>query len=168
MNDLLTQNPIALSVLMSESLFNIEECNTNFDHSVIAPPRSSQKAQDKVIAWGGNKEKVLFIVNSSVNSYFNEKEKDAFLKTLNALKLDIQDVAVINRSNVLAFEEKIKEQFQPRSCIYCEGLNEENKETFNNIITIEGIKTLYTFSFGEMLKDNNKKRSFWNAIKNIR
>ena len=92
------------------------------------------------------------------------------MKTLNALKLNLPDVAIINYNNSdnkVTFD-RVKEQFDPKACIFL-GFDPKRlglKNCAENILANENdIQLLNSFSFEEMLNDTGKKRIFWDAIK---
>lgn len=174
MSQLLTQDPIAIRILMSETIFS--------SSSIDELPDSSQKEEDlkqsdavlvkgansDLSFWGSNEKKVLFLIRNSAVDYFSIEAEDAFLKTLAALKLTIDDVSIVNLArNNTPFNE-IKKILSSRFCIYCEGESEANQNLFNKLFEKDGLTFFYTYSFEEMLTDVNKKRAFWNAIKEIK
>lgn len=173
MSRLLTQNPIALRFLMSETIFSSAVENSPAENSSIVTDSIesdlslSDNKEPDLLFLGANERNILFLVQNPQENYFSAEAEDAFLKTLTALKLNLNDVAVFNRSKSEKSLIEINEALDPKVCIYCEGENETNKNDFNKITEVEGIAYLYTYSFEEMLTDTNKKRAFWNAIKEI-
>ncbi len=171
MSRLLTQNPIALRFLMSETVFRSAVENRLAEKMSIDSIKNDLPLSDNIepdfLFWGSNERNILFLTQNLEEDYFSIDAEDAFLKTLAALNLSLNDVAVFNRRKVDESTDRICEVLNPKICIFCEGENESNKANFNKISTVEGVACLYTFSFEEMLTDTNKKRAFWNAIKGI-
>ena len=177
MSRLLTQNPIALRFLMSETIFSSAAEISTIENSL--PQTSlqtdlqesdlslSENKDTEFLFWGANKKNILFLVENPNEDYFSDEAEDAFLKTLAALKLSLQDVAVFNRGRAEYSLSDIQEKLQPKIVIYCNGENEHNQDTFNMLIEANGVSSLTTYSFEEMLVDTQKKRTFWNAIKGI-
>src|SRR5690606_5086352 len=112
--------------------------------------------------------KVLFLIRNSAVDYFSPEAEDAFLKTIAALKLTIDDVSIVNLAKTNTPFEVVKKALNPRFCIYCEGESEATQGRFNTLVVEDGLTFLYTYSFEEMLSDVNMKRAFWNAIKEIK
>lgn len=173
MSRLLTRNPIALSFLMSESIFSlaiekVQPENTLIDNELTKTESSlpDNKAAD-LLFWGSNERNILFLIRNSEQSYFSSAAEDAFLKTVAALTLSLKDVAVINLEKTKNSPAEINKVMKAKVCIICEGENKANQNIFNQITEIDGVACLYTYAFEEMLTDTNKKRSFWNAIKGI-
>lgn len=173
MSPLNTTNPIALQVLMSETIFGIDFPDTNIENNLSEADNSGVevKRQDITIeSLGENQKRILFILEDIQNDFFSKDEELAFVKTLNALKLDLKDVAVINlkdSAGKITFD-RIKKQFNPKACVFL-GFDPKRLDLKNlaeNILTTEDdIQFLTSFSFEEMLNDTGKKRVFWDAIK---
>lgn len=173
MSRLLTRNPIALSFLMSETIFspaveNTQPENIPIDDGLKKSECSlSNNNEADLLFWGSNGSNILFLIQNPEEKYFSYEAEDAFLKTLAALKLSLKDVAVINRGKAEKSIGEINKVMNPKVCIVCEGENKANQSIFNQIADVDGVACLYTYGFEEMLADTNKKRSFWNAIKGI-
>src|SRR5690554_3378608 len=177
MSRLLTQNPIALRFLMSETIFSsaaeISTIENSLPHTSLQtdPQKSdlslSENKDTEFLFWGANEKNILFLIENPNEDYFSEEAEDAFLKTLAAMKLSLQDVAVFNRGKAEYSLSEIHEKLQPKICIYCNGENERNQDAFNTLIEANGISSLTTYSFEEMLVDTQKKPNVWNCIKGI-
>jgi hypothetical protein len=173
MSRLLTQKPIAIRILMNEAIFSSPVLDELTDSS-LADENLTQNGDvlfededSDFLYWGSNEREMLFLLRSPTFDYFSVEAEDAFLKTLAALKLTIEDVAVVNFEKTNKSFDEVKEVLNSKICIYCDGENEENRSFFNKLVEKDGFTLLYTYSFEEMLTDINKKRAFWNAIKEI-
>lgn len=169
MSCLLTKNPVAIRQLMSEAIFSLpsEEFTAIVEQVPALEAQVSVKAESPLVFLGGNRKRILFFVRHESFEYFSTQAEEAFLKTLGALALSLDDVAVVNRDKTSKTIEEIKEQLQPKCCVYCEGESIEGASTFN-VLEKANVDSLYTYSFEEMLSDTMKKRLFWNAIKEIK
>jgi hypothetical protein len=174
MSQLLTQHPIAIRILMSETIFSSSDIDELTDRSLKDHNLTQSEdilfedANPDLLFWGSNEKKVSFLIRNSAFEYFSTEAEDAFLKTLTALKLTINDVSVVNLANNATSFDEIKKVLNSKFYIYCEGENEENRNFFNRLFEKDGLTFLYTYSFEEMLTDVTKKRTFWNAIKEIK
>src|SRR5690606_1148128 len=100
MSQLRTDNPIALQALMSETIFM---------HGMDAGPVASSvgevleerqnKPSEEFIYQGNKSTGVLFILRYPDYPYFSPAAEDAFVKTLGALGLSLDNVAVVNLAN---------------------------------------------------------------------
>ena len=176
MSPLNTTNPAALQALMSETIFGIDFPDQVIENAQVnlAKTNSSVTESDKqdiiIKSLGANQKNILFIIEDSKNDFFSKDAELAFVKTLNALKLNLTDVAIINHANSddeVAFDQ-IKEQLKPMTCVFL-GFDPKRLGVMNcaeNILVDENnIQFLNSFSFEEMLTDTAKKRMFWDAIK---
>ena len=173
MSCLLTNNPVALRFLMSETIFNTPVTNEPAERTSIHTDANkedrslSDNRNSELLFWGSNERNILFIIENPDEDYFSAEAEDAFLKTLTALKLNLKDVAIINQGKDEKSFAEIKKLLNPKVCIYCEGEKQATRNIFNRFTEHDEISFLHTYSFEEMLTDTNKKRGFWNAIKGI-
>jgi len=160
-----TTNPIALQAFMSETIFGMDMTKNEVEEEALI-----EKEPDIIInSLGANKKNILFIVDDLNNDFFSKDAELAFIKTLGALKLAIDDVAVINYKRIgesITFDQ-IKEEFTPKACVFLGSSPARLNLNFaENIITNnKDIQFLNSFSFEEMLTEATKKRMFWDAIK---
>jgi len=161
-----TTNPIALRALMSETIFGIEPLS-----SAVAFEEPELKAGPMEIRiMGANRKNILFITESADNEFFSQDAELAFIKTLGALKLDIQDVAVVNcaaETSQTSFD-RLNKEFSPRVCVFL-GIDPRklglNNFALNILWQESNTEFLYSFSFEEMLNETAKKKLFWETIK---
>lgn len=122
--------------------------------------------------YGGNKKKILFIVNKPGVPFFSKDAELAFLKTLAAMNLALADVLVVN---VASFNQQIgfefiQNQLSPAYWVFL-GTSPTSiklgEYPENSWSPGGGSQVLRTYSFDEMLTDVEKKRVFWNAVKLI-
>lgn len=170
MSPLNTSNPLALQVLMSETIFDIDFPIPSVEDASFEILPIQTESEIILKTYGSNNKNILFVISDNSNEFLSADAEIAFMKILRALKLALEDIVILNHNesnNGLTFE-KIKEKFNPRNCIFLgaepqllgiEGCAE-------NILKIEdNIQFLYSYSFEEMLRDTEKKRLFWDAIK---
>jgi len=177
MSPLNTSNPLALQVLMSETIFDIglpipSVDDVSLDISLAQKDNSPVQKEPEITfkTYGGNNKNILFVISDNNNEFLSVDAEIAFMKILRALKLELDDVIMFNYNQFdagLPFE-KIKEKLNPRNCIFLGAepnlLGVEN--CAENILKVEdNVQFLYSYGFEEMLRDTEKKRLFWDAIK---
>ncbi|MDR6737717.1 hypothetical protein [Sphingobacterium sp. 2149] len=215
MSNLTTDNPVALQVLMDETIFAngfdfqkdvsihpIPEGNSTpilsaalnssaaRDTSYLAVGLDAEEAvkgigsdngrQDVVndleelggefIYQGSKEQGILFILRYEHYPYFSPAALDAFEKTIGALKLTKETVAVLNLANPHNPNDfkRIMQFFQPTKIILLGVEPASLKLPFiaHNSYMKGRIATVFnTFSFEEMFADVNKKKLFWNEFK---
>lgn len=174
MSNLITDNPIALQALMSETIFTAGFEVSDVHHIESELPSSSAVAFDtstEEFAYQGDKSTgVLFILRYPEYPYFSPQAEEAFVKTIGALGLNPSNVAVVNLANPQNPNEfkRIMEFFAPKK-ITLLGVEPKSlvlPEIAHNSYMKGRIATVFnTFSFEEMFADVNKKKLFWGEFK---
>lgn len=169
MNNLKTNNPIALQTLMSETLFadkeKLKEGSVSSTGSV-----AEDRGVEEFIYQGDKSTGILFILRYPSHPYFSPEAEDAFVKTLGALRLSLERVAVVNLANAHNPNDfkRIMQFFQPTkiTLLGVEPASLKLPEIGHNSYMKGRIATVFnTFSFEEMFADLQKKRLFWNEFK---
>jgi len=136
---------------MTETIFGIDETE----------PEALPDTEPRFSFYGGNKQNYLFLTQDTQCEWMSVAALDAFTKTLAALKLTPEDIAVLNieklgevpsQSDLIAF-------FNPKVVIAL-GASLPWDES-------GGIRVFKTHSFDDMLIDAEKKRVFWTTIKTL-
>lgn len=151
---------------MTEAIFDVGDVAVTA--GVEAPPEAPEteavRKPDPVPQfsfYGKNKREYLFLTDEKQHEWMSEPAMDAFVKTLAALKLAVDDVAVLNLA-------KLKEPplvghltlvFKPKVVI--------NLGTSFTWPEQDGVKVFHASTFDVMLADAEKKRVFWATIKTL-
>ncbi|MDQ1152291.1 hypothetical protein [Sphingobacterium zeae] len=119
---------------------------------------------------GSKEQGILFILRYEQYPYFSPAALDAFEKTIGALKLTKETVAVLNLANSHNPNDfkRIMQFFKPTKIILLGVEPASLKLPFiaHNSYMKGRIATVFnTFSFEEMFADVNKKKLFWNEFK---
>lgn len=170
MSNLLTDNPIALQALMNETLFSTGFSTDN------APENNSLSAVDwdsspeEFVFKGDKRTGVLFILRYPSYPYFSPAAEEAFVKTIGALQLTPENVAVVNLANPQNPNDfkRIMSFFEPKkiTLLGVEPASLKLPEIAHNSYMKGRVATVFnTFSFEEMFADVNKKKIFWAEFK---
>jgi len=119
---------------------------------------------------GSKDQGILFILRYVQYPYFSPAALEAFEKTIGALKLTKETVAVVNLANTHNPNDfkQIMQFFQPTKIILLgvEPASLKLPPIEHNSYMKGRIATVFnTFSFEEMFADVNKKKLFWNEFK---
>lgn len=174
MNNLLTDNPVALQALMSETIFstgftaNSKPDLQDHTHTGVAFDSSA----DEFVFQGDKTTGVLFILRYPEFPYFSPQAEEAFVKTIGALQLTPQNVAVVNLANPQNPNEfkRIMEFFKPTKITLLGVAPASLKlpDIAHNSYMRGKIATVFnTFSFEEMFADVEKKKLFWGEFKSF-
>lgn len=173
MNSLKTTHPLALRYLITEEMYAlpndaapaVEEVRAVAQVDVV----ENESAYFEYL--GGNNKYMLIIINETSHQNMQPKQLESLLSILNAKKLSMEDVAILNFYRYPDAKFTALKQFFACSSIVLFGINpaqvDINGVQANQISVHEQTKILATFSFDEMMADTDKKRSFWNEMKKL-
>lgn len=171
MNNLVTHNPAALQALMSETIFTNGELESismaERDESI---PSGNAEAAAEFVYQGDRSTGVLFILRYPDYPYFSPQAEEAFVKTIGALGLTLQNVAVVNLANAHNPNDfkRIMGFFEPKkiTLLGVEPASLNLPAIGHNAYMKGRIATVFnTFSFEEMFADIDKKKLFWGEFK---
>lgn len=170
MSQLTTNNPIALQALLSETLFVSKETETGLSSQPPVADDTSALETQEFIYQGDKSTGILFILRYPDFPYFSPQAEEAFVKTIGALQLTKENVAVVNLANPHNPNDfkRIMQFFQPTkiTLLGVEPISLKLPEIAHNSYMKGRIATVFnTFSFEEMFADVQKKRLFWNEFK---
>jgi len=180
MSNLLTENPIALRTLMSETIFVLPSPEgggvaSPAPESRSAPvplsgDRETEKAREAFVYQGDKSSGMLFLLRDAVHPYFSPQAEEAFAKMIGALGLTPQNVAVVNLANADNPNDfpLLMDFFQPKK-IALLGVDPVSLKLpaipQNTYRKGKKATVFHTFGFAEMLADANKKKTFWAEFK---
>ncbi len=181
MKSLITDNPTALQLLMTDDIYLISEKQT----SVIEIPINTQlesfssvEAEKEVpitlslkdfTYLGENNKYFLILINDTAHKELNAPHLELLLKIMLAKKLELCDLAILNLNNYpnSSFSD-LKEFFGCNRLalfgisplqISLRSLTANQPEKHNEV------SILATYSLEEMIHDEAKKKQFWNVMK---
>lgn len=170
MSQLTTNNPIALRALMSETLFVPKEAEARLASQPLVADDTRAVEREEFIYQGDKSTGILFILRYPDFPYFSPQAEEAFVKTIGALQLTKENVAVVNLANPHNPNDfkRIMQFFQPTkiTLLGVEPISLKLPEIAHNSYMKGRVATVFhTFSFEEMFADVQKKRLFWNEFK---
>lgn len=180
-NPLRTNHPVALRYLMSDTLFDLgERVDMSTVNAAVQPENPQQEHKIPELTFiGKNQSGILFITHNVATPdqhQLPEVEMDAFVKTLSALKLSLDHIALFNLAVVVGQSHTLTDIltfFNPRKTIFLGSqisvLDDAESRgvptDLHQVVNRENIEFLRTYSFTEMMSDVDKKRLFWNQLK---
>lgn len=173
MSNLLTDNPIALQALMNETLFSTGFTAEDAALAEVSSPSSAvawDSSNEEFVYRGDKSSGILFILRYPDYPYFSPKAEEAFIKTLGALNIAAEQVAVLNLANPQNPNDfkRIMAFFQPKkiTLLGVEPASLKLPDIAHNSYMRGRVATVFnTFSFEEMFVDINKKKLFWGEFK---
>lgn len=171
MEEMITNNPLALSYLLSDDIYQL---NDQPAPTLTAGQTDGDHQQEMSSLFssyeGGNGRSVLFLHSTSGSESLLPQDKEAFLKILAARGWTINDIALLNISGLSCKLRQLKDFFACNALVLLGGdpsligLKEVKQHATHEY---EGLKLLCTYSFDEMHNNNDMKRVFWNEIKKL-
>lgn len=169
--DLLTNNPGALRMLMTEELFLVKEEPVIYKPDIEPTQLAQADIQADFIYLGDNNKYFLIVVNDEKHIHLNKEYLDMLLKIIQAKGLELRDVAILNLNQYpgTLFKD-LKDFFVPAKVVLF-GIDPKitglPAMSSNEIQHADQVKILATYHFEEMKSDVNKKREFWHVFKSI-
>jgi hypothetical protein len=155
----------ALRFILQDEIYLLDE-----DKSSAPDPQPGIQTQRPVFNYlGSNKKNLLILVNYDQHQFMQEDHLTALESVLGRLGHTREDVAIFNLSGNNATQADIMSYFSPQTLIILgkNALPEETDLKFNSIGEIDGIRTLFTFAFDEMMANIDNKKAFWEQMKNL-
>ena len=174
MGKLLAEDLPALRLLMSEDLYRVHEPEPANAPAPAVPDSAPADPEEEAPAFaylGENNKYFLILVNDPGHQHLNTADRDVLLKILQAKGMELRDVAIMNTRNLKGVTfARLKNFFVPSRIVFF-GLSAEQFGIpalgTNTPGSFEGVKLLTTFNFAEMQADINKKKAFWQVMKNF-
>ena len=134
------------------------EQDSSESSSVVEEP---QPAQEEVVVnyLGGFEKKVLILVEDAQADHLNETDKAYLLKILGAVKLGLEDIALVNLNrtkNVESLDAEITISFASNAM-----------DTKYTIQTKAGKKVLFADPLSAISKSTELRTALWNALKEL-
>ena len=159
-----TADPIALRYLMSETVFAVEERENSAETMPVVPVAEAAAKPEptpQFSFYGKNNRQYLFLTQEKQYEWMPDAAMDAFIKTLAALKLADDDVALFNLATLAEQPtvEQLSSFFKPSVVV--------NLGTSFTWPEQDGVTVFHTHAFVDMLADAEKKRVFWATVKQL-
>ncbi|MGX5688648.1 hypothetical protein [Arcticibacter tournemirensis] len=171
MTELKTSHPLALHFLMTEDIFSVDELQ-DAAPAVTAPSTEKEEESMPVFDYQGENNRYMLLLHDNPNQKLMPSgELDTLTTILLAKKMEIKDVAIVNIAQYPSVTwRQLKEYFACNSLVLL-GVTPRrlqlNEIPQNAVTSFEGMNVLFTYSFAEMLNNNDRKRAFWNEMKKL-
>jgi len=172
------ENPIAFNFIMQDELYLLNKDKTLYANINIAPPPIIEKQPVNIETQpinfnylGGHKKKFLIIVHYPELEFIDDKHLTALENILKRMEFSVDDVAIFNNATYADVKfEHLTDFFKPQKLLLL-GKNAmpEDMEalTLNKPQQLNNCSTLFSFSFDDMMDDNEKKKAFWEQMKQL-
>lgn len=135
-------------------------------------PQINEEAVAKTFSYlGENNKYFLILLEDPTHTTLNPKHKEMILKMMAAKKLELRDLAILNLSHYPGTKfQELKDFFSPaRIALF--GINPQQIGITGINSNVAGsfkeTRILASYSLGAMGDDVDKKKEFWNVMKNF-
>lgn len=187
----ITSDPAVFSFLLTEDLYPIKEISPREESSPqavpqeasprIAPqetfhrtaPEEASPRADKLFHYlGENRRFILILVNYPEEKYLPEAEKAYLAKILSAVKLDLEDVALLNYAHYPGSKYAELKDFFAFNSLLLFGVGPNLLQIPGPVLPyhlglVEGVKILAADSTEVFRPDAGKKKSLWEELKKV-
>ncbi len=164
------ENPIAFSFIMPDELYLL-----NKDKTPVAaykePLPVTETKPDNFNFMGGNKKNFLVIVHYPEFEFIDDKHLTALESILKRLNFSMDDTAIFNIAQYAGTTMKqLTDFFKPQKLLLL-GQQALPVDTgpiaLNKIHRSNNYPALFSFSFDEMMENNENKKAFWEQMKQL-
>lgn len=185
MGKLITHNANALRFLMTEDLYDLGDADQSdtspiFPREVISSPAvteplpESKKEEPSAAGFsylGENNRYFLIIVDDKNHADLNAAHKQMLMKIMGAKKLELRDLAILNLAKYPDCNFGQLKEFFSCSKLTLFGIDPTRiglpGMAANQPDKHMDVKVLATFGLEEMSSSTDKKREFWNVMKDF-
>jgi len=182
------ENPIAFSFIIQDDIYLLEADKSFYNSPAaaavlnavsepepvyyttpVAEPVIEKKEPVSFKFMGGNKKHYLILTHYPNAEFIDDGHLAALQSTLGRLNTGADDVAIINLANYPDVNlESLRTFFNPQKLLLLGKNSLPAKATnipLNQIGPVEGVRSLLTFSFDEMMNSVDHKKAFWEQMK---
>lgn len=168
------ENPIAYNFIMQDEVYLLNKDKTGYSANIVSPAEPTPVLETPPVNFnymGKHKKHFLVIVHYPDLEFIDEKHLTALENIFKRFELSIDDVAILNsaRHNDVTFEQ-LDDFFKPQKLLLL-GKNSLPGVTetlmLNKPKKINDCDTLFSFSFDEMMDNNEYKKAFWEQMKQL-
>jgi len=136
------------------------------------PEKSAEDQKIKEFAYlGENNKYFMILIDEPKQKDISSIDKETLLKIMTAKGMELRDLAVLNLNQYPGVTYTDLQEFFSFNKITLFGIDPQkialSAQSSNQIVKLESAKILCTYSIDEMIRDTNKKREFWNVMKDF-
>jgi hypothetical protein len=164
------ENPIAFSLIMNDGLYLLDK-DKILSTPIPVPPPVEQKQPDNFRFMGGNKKNFLVIGYYPEQATIDDKHFIALENIIKRLGYSLDDIAIFNIAKYPdATSPKLQVFFKPQKLLLLGGKAVpagSEQLILNKPLQVNNCNTLLSFSFDEMMENNENKKAFWEQMKQL-
>ena len=172
------EDSIALRFIFQDDLYLLDKDKNSYSYRPDSDQDQAPKPQLEIKTpqvnfnyLGANKKNLLILVNYTGHEFMQDTHLTALESVLTRKGHNRDDIAILNMAKYEAIgHEQIAAYFKPQTLIILgqasipTGLEQPQ---FNRPESRDSLTLLYTFSFDEMMDNNDNKKAFWEQMKTL-
>jgi len=164
------ENPLAFSFIMPDELYLLKK-DKALSSTISIPQPVLETHPVNFNYMGMNKKSFLVIVHYPESEFIYDQHLTALQSTLSRLEFSLDDVAIFNKAKYPeAYFEHLTGFFKPQKLLLL-GKHALPMGiaplTLNKLQLLNNCRTLSSFSFDEMMDNNENKKAFWEQMKQL-
>lgn len=174
------ENPLAYSFIMQDDVFLLKNDKAFYDTPVVVEPEQTVPEVPAPVVetpvlrfnyFGKHKKSFLVISHYTDADFLHPNHFTALENTLKRLDYTMDDIAILNLANYpKATAEQLFTFFAAKKLLILGGQalpTDLEKPLLNKITLYSGAALLFTYSFNEMMDNNEYKKAFWEQMKQL-
>lgn len=171
---LIQNNPRALSLFLKEPVYLVKEKTQSA--APKAPVENSASAEEEVtppkpIAYEGQNLKKVLLLYKGPTPQISDAQRTFLGKILQAVKLDFEDVALVNANLLTDDQFSLLNEFDPKVWLSFDFTHDDlpikENQSFYKIFKTKNTSFLLAHSLDEIEADRDKKVLLWNNLKSL-
>jgi hypothetical protein len=188
MSNLLSQDQAALQMLFTEDIYFLQADKEAIPAQASSLPvqpaeldniKSAEALKEDIGIpvqadfeyQGENNKYFLVLIDDKIHTRMNPVHLEMLLKVMGAKKLELRDLAILNINRYPGLKYTALKTFFSCNRLAMFGVTPEQiampAVKPNKAETVGNVKVLVTYSLEEMRNNADKKREFWNVMKNL-
>ena len=164
------ENPVALNFIFQDELYLLNAERHSFT-TIAEPVPTAEPIAESYNYLGKNQRQFLILVHYPAHEFMDAAHLAALTNILKRKELALDDVAIINLHHYQTTDlEALNSFFSPVKIVVM-GRNAipagMEEPVLNTPLQLKGRHLLYSFSFDDMMSDNERKKLFWEQMKTI-
>jgi hypothetical protein len=170
------ENPLAFGFIMQDDIFLLNNDKAVYNNPPVIEEETIELPVTETLSisfnyLGKHKKNFLIITHYPNIDFIAPNHLTALENTIKRLDFSLDDVAILNRANhPEASLEELTAFFSPQKLLVLgqHALPAELKSiAINKLHPLNSCRTLFTFSFDEMMDNNEYKKAFWEQMKQL-
>lgn len=164
------ENPAALQFILQDDIYLLNKDKALYQN-VAEPVPEVKTEQVKLNYLGQNKRNLLILTYYPDQEHILDVHQTALESVLKRKEHTLDDVAILN---IYKYPDSDIKQLTAHFCpvtLLILGKNAMpagfSQSVINKPAVIDGVNVLYTFSFDEMMTNNDSKKTFWEQVKTL-